>query len=109
MGIAINTPKLQFPVLAPTVLCCSDPSGDPPLKWAIAIHGGAGVSHALRSEIEADLRKEYEEALQAAVSLGGECWRGAVRPKRSFGPDLTLQAVEDATQFEYSIAVECLR
>jgi beta-aspartyl-peptidase (threonine type) len=48
------------------------PSADPPLKWAIAIHGGAGVSDTLKSEEKSDVRKEYEDALRAAVSLGGD-------------------------------------
>lgn len=48
------------------------PSADPPLKWAIAIHGGAGVSDTLKSDEKTDLRKEYEDALRAAVSLGGD-------------------------------------
>ena len=59
---------LAFFVIA--VVVSFAPSADPPLKWAIAIHGGAGVSDTLKPE-DAALRKEYEDALRAAVSLGG--------------------------------------
>jgi beta-aspartyl-peptidase (threonine type) len=45
-------------------------SADPPLKWAIAIHGGAGVSDTLKADDKSDQRKAYEDALRAAVSLG---------------------------------------
>jgi beta-aspartyl-peptidase (threonine type) len=55
-----------------TVAAMSAPTADPPVKWAIAIHGGAGVSEALKTEAKADLRRQYEDALRAAVSLGSD-------------------------------------
>jgi beta-aspartyl-peptidase (threonine type) len=50
----------------------ANPSADAPLKWAIAIHGGAGVSETLASDARAVERKEYEDALRAAISLGSD-------------------------------------
>jgi beta-aspartyl-peptidase (threonine type) len=60
----------SVPFLALILLVLTGPSADPPLKWAIAIHGGAGVSDTLASDARAVERKEYENALQTAVSLG---------------------------------------
>jgi beta-aspartyl-peptidase (threonine type) len=54
------------------VSAASAPSADPPLKWAIAIHGGAGVSETLASDARAVERKEYENALQAALAVGSD-------------------------------------
>ena len=61
---------LVLQAILATLFVSLAPSANPPLKWAIAIHGGAGVSDTFKSDARAVERKEYENALQAAISLG---------------------------------------
>lgn len=61
---------ISFVVVLCGVAVSMAPSAEPKIVWAIAIHGGAGASDALTADAKAEERKEYEDGLKAALSLG---------------------------------------
>ncbi|MBM3962197.1 MAG: hypothetical protein FJ306_09910, partial [Planctomycetes bacterium] len=65
------TPAVVFVLVAAVASllpsCASAPASPPPLTYAIAIHGGAGT---LSKNTPPERRKEYEDALAAALRYG---------------------------------------
>jgi beta-aspartyl-peptidase (threonine type) len=63
------------PVAAVVLIAATLPAADP-VRWAIAVHGGAGVGDALAKDGPPDKQRPYEESLHKGLALGRDVLAG---------------------------------
>jgi beta-aspartyl-peptidase (threonine type) len=68
--------SLAAAVLAAAAAVVAQPPAVAPARWAIAVHGGAGVTGVLPRGAPAEQQRPYEESLRQALTLGRDVLAG---------------------------------